>query len=422
MHDFCENAYGEDMRITIFGLRPLRTLSACMSLSAFLAACGGGNVSLSPQTSSQSLAAATSQTCFTPSTQAQNVALPSTGGITGTLAIAAGSATATSCDVAVTLTTGSAVTTIAANVRHAESGTPAKPILEISLDNAFTNNVEMTGAVLNTPPNLSFPDGTYQALVTSGTLPPTVLVFTAMNGVLTLASTGSPILIAPGTSATLTLYAKGVTPPDATPSPSPSAAASPSATPTAAPTATASVTPTALPTATAAPSGSTIVASSITLSPGATCIDVGFDAQTYSYSASAVTNASPGTQLYYGWRLGGGGSLTVPPPTTNLSYLPSDDPQYGATAGPANTATISFDSTSTTYGYGANLTVFVLYPPNYPNYLGLSVIYLPDGKTVAEANVVFELGLNTCAAQGFATHTIPGVRERSARLQNTVGS
>ncbi len=163
------------------------------------------------------------------------------------------------------------------------------------------------------------------------------------------------------------------------------------------------------------PAPGVIVASSLTLSPGTTCIDVGFSGGTYSYSVSAATNAPPGTQLYYGYRLGGGGTLTVPPPTTNLSYLPSDYPQVGDTAGPANTATVSFPPTSTDYGYNANFSVILLYPPDYPDYLGLGVIYLTGGKAAAEANVEFELGLDTCAAQGLTS----GVKSSAARYRST---
>jgi hypothetical protein len=349
------------MRIFI-GRRPsFRMIGSCVSLTALLAACGGGNVSLSPQGASQSLAAAMSQTCFTPSTQAQSVALPSTGGITGTLAIAAGLANATSCDVTVKFSTGSSALSTASNVRRLDATMPPKPLLEISLDNAFTNNVEVTGAVLNTPPNLSFPDGQYQASITFGTLPPTVLIFTAANGVLTLASTGTPIVIAPGTSATLALYARGVTPPEPTPSPAaPTPTPNTTASPTSAPTATSS--PTTGPTATAA----AIIASSVSISPS-NCVYFGLDAgKSQVFTASIVTNAPPGTVFAYGWfpNLGGSFSLMVPGTTmdgyTNTSRF---------TVGMQNIATVTLTGSyagANSGGVGEAL-LFQLFLPDATN-------------------------------------------------------
>lgn len=337
-------------------------IASFVALAACLSACGGGSVAIAPPATPQFLAAATSRTCFTPSTQAQNVALPSTGGITGTLAIAAGSANAPSCDVTVNFSTASLEVKLASNVRRLDAGTPPKPLLEISLGNAFTNNVEVTGAVLNTPPNLSFPDGTYQALITFGTLPPTVLIFTAVNGVLTLGSTGTSIVIAPGTTATLALFARDITPPEPTPSPgasspTPTASATASASPTVAPTATSSppVGPTATPAA--------IIASSVSISPS-TCVYLSDSNKSQVYTASFVTNAPPGTEFGYGWfpNLGNGDfSLTVPGPTmdgyTNESRF---------TVGMQNTATVTLTrsfSGPNSGGSGAKL-LFQLFLPD----------------------------------------------------------
>ena len=213
------------------------------TLSAVAACSGSGGTATAPI--SVTPTSATSSTCFTPSTATQNVALPNTAGFTGTLTVGAFPAAGTSCDVTVTVATGGAVVAPAAidraaravpagGVRHAAAS--GAPLLSITLDNAFTNNVAITGAVLNTPANLNFPDGTYYALVSFPLgQPPETLAFTASNGVLTLASTGY-IMITSFSTGTLYLYPLGVMPPAIPPTPTPAPTATPSAGATATPT------------------------------------------------------------------------------------------------------------------------------------------------------------------------------------------
>jgi hypothetical protein len=297
-------------------------------LAAAVAACGD-NTTTAPRASvpNESPAAASNTFCFTPSTAAQNVAIPNTAGFTGTVNIGASAAAASSCDVQVTVQTGSDVGVMTYSASRATAGVRSTqataPILSIALDNAFNQNVVVTGAVLNTPSNLSFPDGTYYAVVVNGSGIATGLVFTASGGVLTLASTGLPIVILPGTTATLFLYARGVTPPPVAPTLSPSPSSSPTTTPTATamPTASPSATPTpmATPTPSPSPTSSAAITGSVTLSPSG-CFQFGANGGTQIFTAVAVTNAPQGTQLVYGWFPWTSNPDTFAVPGTNL-YL-----------------------------------------------------------------------------------------------------
>jgi hypothetical protein len=259
------------------------------------------------------------------------------------------------------------------------------PILDISMANAFTNNVAITGAVLNTPSNLNFPDGTYNALIVSGTLPPTVLVFTAKGGVLTLQSTGQPLLIVPGTTATLYLYARGVTPTLANaPSPAPSGSASASPAPSATATVPPTNTPLPAPTATQVPG--TIVASSLTISPGG-CIQFSNAPASQVLTAIAVTNANPGTTFEYGWAAQDVYTIAVPGTT---------QPYLNQTVGTSNTATVSspgFPQGSLT-GSGASALVYLYLAPVPPSLTPTPV--LKTGGTQASASVRLDGGANTC--------------------------
>jgi hypothetical protein len=160
-----------------------RAAGALAVLACVLAACGGGGVATTPVASAApdtDVTAATNTFCITPSTSAQAVTVPNTGGFTGTLNIGAVASAAASCDVNVAVASGadaavrSGVT--AAALRRIAATNPANgPIWSISLSNAYVGGVEMTGATLNTPSAINDPDGTYYAVVTDGTLPPTVL-------------------------------------------------------------------------------------------------------------------------------------------------------------------------------------------------------------------------------------------------------
>jgi hypothetical protein len=378
--------------------RPLDSsrVAAGIVLVCALAACGGTSTAPPPLTLGETPAAATSSTCFTPSTSAQTVALPATAGFTGTLSVAAATASAASCDVTVTVATGTAVNApavqTAANARSAQAVNPtAGPILDLSMSNAFANNVAVTGAVLNTPPNLTFPDGTYYALIVSGTLPPTVLVFTASGGVLTLQSTGQPIIVVPGTTSTLYLYARGVMPsianapsPSPSPAPSSSASAAPSASPTAGPTATPTAMPVPSPTPTPAPG--MIVASSITLSPGA-CIQFGNAPGSQLLTAIAVTNAPPGTAFEYGWVAQDVFTITVPGTTQTI---------LNQTVGFSNTATVNSPGfpQGSLFGSGASALVYLYLPPVPPSLTPTPV--LTAAGYWATASVPVDGGTITC--------------------------
>jgi len=264
----------------------------------------------------------------------------------------------------------------------------------MSMSNAFANNVEITGATLNTPPGLVFPDGTYSALVVSGTLPPTVLTFTAKNGVLVLTSTGLPIIVAPGTTATLYLYAQGVVPTDAngpTPSPVPSASASAGATASPA----ASAPPTAAPTASPVPSpvpstGSTAYTATITVSPS-NCIAFGNAGGTQTYTAAISTNAPAGTQLYYIWSNPVQQPFTYTFPTAPVSIGIGLN---GAFATTSNSVTITVPPfpEGTLAGSSGSFQVTGAYYDADPHVQETIIFSNPS----AYANVVIAAGIATC--------------------------
>ncbi len=200
-----------------------------------------------------------------PSTQAQTVALAPAGGVSGTISVGAFPAASQTC-IAITLATGADATanTAASIVRvasgeRAQSATPAPaptpmPLLTISITDAFSYGVVITGMTLNTPSNLNFPDGTYYATISDQTS--LGYVFTAKNGTLTLSSTNAQFLVTPLDTATLTLYPRGYVPvfstsPSASPSASASASTAPS--PSAVPSASAVPSPTPIPTSTPTP-------------------------------------------------------------------------------------------------------------------------------------------------------------------------
>lgn len=232
-----------------------------MVLVAGIAACGGGNTALTPPPFAPTdprLPAASATGCIYPSTQAQTVALPSAGGVTGSFAVGAFPAASTTC-IGVTLSTGSDASALSAARRLAAvlssnrrtlANNQPQPLLTETVNNAFTNGVVITGAELQLPSNLNFPNGRYQAVLTQTTLGETGLLFVAVGGKLTLISTGGPLIFGPGSTATIALYPLGVTPPETGASPSPSPSVSPASSPTG------SAFPSGSPTASAVPSGS----------------------------------------------------------------------------------------------------------------------------------------------------------------------
>jgi hypothetical protein len=259
----------------IFANKPRLALSAFI-VSAALAACGGGATSTTPTVPASvvTLATATNTVCVTPNTSAaQTVSLPSTGGVSGTIAFGAYPAGATGCD-SVIISTGADIATTQSLLRSAQSvgresnANSSTPLLTISVGQAFDSSgpvsafgyqTIISGMQLTASPNLNFPDGTYYATVTASGQ--TFLIpFTAKNGVLTVSGGGAglPLLILAGSSALITLYQQGVMPPTNTPSPSPSATATNGANPTPTP---AGGTPTGQP----VPDGTTIGTATLTI-------------------------------------------------------------------------------------------------------------------------------------------------------------
>jgi hypothetical protein len=215
---------------------------------ALLAACGGGGTSTTPiaAPSVTTLATATNTVCVTPSSSTQSVALPATGGVSGTISFGAYPAGAAGCD-SVVISTGADVTTAELMMRSAQdavresNANSSAPLLTISVGEAFGSSgpvsafgyqTIVSGMQLTVAPNLNFPDGTYYATVTASGQT-FIIPFTAKGGVLTVAggAAGLPVLILAGSSALITLYQQGVMPNTPSPSPSSSASASPSASP-----------------------------------------------------------------------------------------------------------------------------------------------------------------------------------------------
>lgn len=181
----------------------------------------------------QSLPTATNTFCVTPSAAAQDVALPNTGGVTGTLSFAAyPSGAAGGCD-AVKIATGADIEgpTSSAQSPLKIRSNPANPapILTVSVGEGLNGNpifgdeAIISGLTLNLPANLNFADGTYYATITMQGMAngpkPQLIAFTAKGGVLTVApltnplnGTSFPVVILSNTSAVISLYARGVSP------------------------------------------------------------------------------------------------------------------------------------------------------------------------------------------------------------------
>ncbi len=189
--------------------------------------------------STPSLATDAHVVCVTPSTSPQDISLPSTGGFSGTLSFDAFPGGATGgCDE-VKIATGASVETLhtasvsPGAVRLLATASAPTPILTISVGEGLDGNplfgseAIVTGMVLKTSPDLNFADGTYYMTIskTSGTTTTRVdaVILTATNGVLRIApltipngTSGTsqfPVVILANTTATLSVYARGVIPP-----------------------------------------------------------------------------------------------------------------------------------------------------------------------------------------------------------------
>jgi hypothetical protein len=250
------------------------TLVVSASAVAALSACGGGasTTPVASPTGVTTLATAMNTVCVTPSAAMQSVSLPATGGVSGTLTFGAYPAGATGCDNVV-IASGTDVVTTQSSLRSAQNVVPqaatssSPPLLTITVGAAaggsgplspFGFPTIVSGLQLNVGPNITFPDGTYYATVTTSGKT-FIIPLTAKSGVLTVSSGSDlPILILAESSAVIAIYPQGVVPPTSTPSPAPSATATAtaSATPTAVPTSTPTASPTSMPTV--IPSGGTV--------------------------------------------------------------------------------------------------------------------------------------------------------------------
>jgi hypothetical protein len=282
--------------------------------TTLVAGCSSGGVTLRPSqpivtptptaTAFATPTAAINTICVTPSTQPQSVSLPNTGGYTGSLDLGAFAAGATGC-LTVRLASGADAASSQLKIRAA-SGSPA-PIFTMDISGG---SVIVTGFTLDTGNNV-FPDGQYYATLNYNTLPPVGLIFVAKNGVLTLQSTGTPIIVLAGTTLKLNVYAPGVTPiftpgpivtPTPMPSTSPSSGPSPSPSPSNSPSPLPSSTPSATPTP--APTPAPTSTPGIAISPAA-CVSLPLTGGQTTYTAtltpSAFAELSPGEVAVYLW-------------------------------------------------------------------------------------------------------------------------
>ncbi len=195
--------------------------------------------------------------CVHPRTSPQNVALPSTGGVSATVSFTAFAAAATGCDY-VKISTGGDVETTSASERFARDAgidvadAAPKPLLTVSVGEGFDghpifgNSMIVSGMELLVSPDLHFPDGTYYAAITttSGTRSTFygVVPFTAKGGVLKVSNivlpNGKPfpLIFTAKTSSIITLYSRAVVPPEPSPSPTASTSPTPKGSPTPLPT------------------------------------------------------------------------------------------------------------------------------------------------------------------------------------------
>lgn len=203
------------------------------------------------------LQTARSAVCVHPATSSQNVALPSTGGVSARVSFTPFAASATGCDY-VKISTGADMEITRASERFArdagidDASEASRPLLTISVGEGFDghpifgNSMIVSGMQLMVSPDLHFPDGTYYATVTTasggrsrfyGAIP-----FTAKDGILKVANitlpNGKPfpLIFTAHTSSIITLYPRGAVPPEPSPSPTPSTSPTPSGTPSPKPT------------------------------------------------------------------------------------------------------------------------------------------------------------------------------------------
>jgi hypothetical protein len=220
------------------------TLTSCNSVGGVPSA--GPNATPAPQV----LASAENTLCVPAQSTPQTVRLPVTAGVTATLNLSKYDAGSSGCQN-ITIATGSAasipiVATPAPGTVAASSGMRAMqasnaPLLSITLGQGLNSSLGLTsivsGITLNTGSNLVFPNGTYNATINysvAGQVFTISLVFTAVNGQLTVTNGSAlPLLLSSG--AVVQVFPQGVVPPGftlSTPSPAPTVTTIASAAPT----------------------------------------------------------------------------------------------------------------------------------------------------------------------------------------------
>jgi hypothetical protein len=393
--------------------RAARFGTLAVGLSLTLAACGGGSATLSPRI--VPLSTAIARGCVYPSTSAVTTALPTAGGVGGTIGVAAVAQASAACS-AVTVATGADATLTPSTARlstnaadrrtvQAASQLPT-PLAQISLTNEYNGTLPWTTLTL-TVPTISLPPGVYPATISAPledgqifTQNYTITIDASGNSTLhgSLAG-GSLVTLGAGATGVLSIYPAGTVltspTPTATPSPNPSATATATPTATPAPTATPSPAPSHAPTPAPTTSPTPVsTTASVSISPNA-CIDAGSNGATINYTAtvSGGPTLPNGTIYEYGWGQTAeepAYGLTVPPPSAN----------YGNTniiVGPADTATVTVPSFGQfgLVGESGGVVVYL-----FTNGAGLlQYVEQPDGSKVVAYDVV-EAGTVTCASQG----------------------
>ena len=318
----------------------------------------------------------------TPSTLEQTVAVPNTGGFTGTLTIGQFAPNTTG-TVQITFAAGSSATLSAVGRKALAVRAPRatnSPIFQTQISGSFGGQALISGYVLNTPSNVNFPNGTYQATLSTNSSPPQGLTFVATGGQLTLVSKGLPLVVLPGQTVTLSVYAPGVTPLP-TPSPTPSPGASPSPTPS----------PTATPTATPSPSS----AGSVSISPSG-CQNVGSNGGTITYTASAAVAVPLGDRVLYAWKTTQF-PISIPPPTYNAPVY-YNNAGTSLPASEATTATVTYPAYPQGSVYGQNNQTLVFVDLLAPDG-SITPVKGPDGQSIY-AQAFIGAGEVTCASFG----------------------